>query len=386
MDHRHLPVTAPAPPADNRLAPRPGKSDAKPALGQEYCVHADHPRNVYWETTIACGLACQHCRAEANSHRHADELTGEQAKSLIESIAELGSMLILTGGDPMERPDLFELIDYARSLHVPVGITPSTTARLTEKVVHDFKAHGISAMGISLDGASAATHDSFRGFSGTFDHAQRALGWAADAKIPVQVNTTVTRNNIRELQAMFNLLAEQHVPPVKRWSLFSLVPTGRAQMTELPDAQQMEEVYAWLYSMGRRSPFHVGTVEAPMYRRYYMQQKLKEGESWESLLAQTPRTGFGIRDGNGVIFVSHLGQVLPSGFVPHTPLGNVKDKSLHTIYRDSPELAVLRDMDQLGGKCGSCEFRWICGGSRARAAAVTGDMMAAEPLCAHEPQ
>ncbi len=349
------------------------------------CTHATRPRNVYWETTISCSLACRHCRAEAIRYRDPQELNFEEGKKLIEDVASLGSMLILTGGDPMERSDLFELIDYARSLHVPVGITPSTTPRLKRETVQAFHQHGVSAMGISLDGAEASTHDAFRGFSGTFDRAREALTWAAEARIPVQINTTVTRQNIHELPALYELLKTEHAPPVKRWSLFLLVPTGRAQMTDLPDAEEMEEVYAWLYRKGGESPFHVGTVEAPMYRRYLMQQRLKAGESFGELLNVAARYGLGIRDGNGVIFVSHRGQILPSGFVPHTPLGNVKERSLVEVYRDSPELKVLRDMDQLQGKCGRCDFRWACGGSRARAAALTGNMMGEEPLCAYQP-
>lgn len=355
------------------------------AKGREQCSHAQKPRNVYWETTIACGLSCQHCRAEAIPARDPAELNTGEAQQLIDSVAELGSMLILTGGDPMERPDLFELIDYARSRHVPVGITPSTTPRLTYDAVRRFKEHGVAAMGISLDGASAEIHDAFRGFSGAFDQARRVLAWAAEFHIPVQVNSTVTGSNVGGLKDLFALLAEHHAPPVKRWSLFTLIPTGRAQMSELPTAEQMEEVYAWLYTMGRSSPFHVGTVEAPMYRRYFVQRRLEEGATWDELLEHSMRYGLGVRDGNGVIFVSHKGRVLPSGFVPHVPLGNVRERPLHEIYRSSPELAELRDMDRLGGKCGHCEYRWVCGGSRARAAAVTGDMMAQEPLCAYEP-
>jgi len=330
-------------------------------------------------------LACRHCRAEAIRCRDPEELSFEEGKKLIDDVAALGSMLILTGGDPMERPDLFELIDYARSRRVPVGITPSTTHRLTRETVQAFREHGVSAIGISIDGAQASTHDAFRGFSGTFERARETLRWAAQARIPVQINTTVTRQNIHELPALFELLRTEHVPPVKRWSLFLLVPTGRAQMTDVPDAEAMEQVYEWLYHSGRGSPFHVGTVEAPMYRRYFMQQRLKAGESFDELLGAAARHGLGIRDGNGVIFVSHRGQILPSGFVPLTPLGNVKEQSLLEVYRNSPELAQLRDVDQLQGKCGRCEFRWPCGGSRARAAALTGSMMGEEPLCAHQP-
>jgi radical SAM protein len=367
------------------LRQKEGPSSARSAPGKDVCVHANKPRNVYWETTIACSLACRHCRAEAIGCRDPEELTGSEAHRLIESVAELGSMLIFTGGDPMERPDLFELIEYAREQRVPVGVTPSTTPKLNENDVCRLADHGVAAMGVSLDGASAATHDVFRGFPGTFERARQVLGWAAKYKIPVQVNTTVTGSNIGELQAIYELLSTYHAPPVKRWSLFLLVPTGRAQMSDLPGAEHMEEVYAWLYSLGRNSPFHVGTIEAPMYRRYLVQQGLKEGSTWGEILSHSGRYGLGIRDGNGVVFVSHKGRVLPSGFVPHTPLGNVKETPLHELYRHAPDLAVLRDMDRLDGKCGRCEYRWVCGGSRARAAAVHGHMMAEEPLCAYEP-
>jgi radical SAM protein len=367
-------------------APAVASTPSRPrALGRQECTHARAPRNVYWETTIACGLACEHCRAEAQPTRSPHELAGAEARALIDSVRELGSMLILTGGDPLERPDLFELIDYARSLHVPVAVTPSTTARLTREVVLRFADHGVAALGMSIDGATAATHDAFRGFPGTFDRARQALGWAAEAGLPVQVNTTVSATNLGELEALYELLARDHAPPVKRWSLFLIVPTGRAGLGAVPDAAALEPLYGWLYEMSKSAPFHIGTVEGPQYRRYLVQRELSAGRSFPEVLRLSARLGLGVRDGNGVIFVSHTGDVLPSGFVPHTRLGNVRDVPLHLLYREAPALLELRDMDRLEGKCGACEFRWVCGGSRARAAAMTGSALGADPLCAYLP-
>ncbi len=357
-----------------------------PAPGAEQCTYGSSPRNVYWETTIACSLCCQHCRANAVTTRDPNELTGEQAHRLIDGVKALGSMLIFTGGDPLERPDLFDLIDYARSRHVPVAVTPSTTPRLTRDVVMRFAEHGVAAMGLSLDGAEPATHDSFRGIEGTFERARAALSWARQAQIPVQVNTTVTRSNISELPKLHELLSTSASPPVKRWSLFLLVPTGRAQTDELPDAEDLERLYEWMYSTAANSPFHIGTVEGPQYRRYFVKRRLSEGLPLEKVLSQAARFGLGVRDGNGVIFVSHRGEVLPSGFLPSASVGNVKDTPLDELYRSSPVLAELRDMDRLQGKCGVCEYRWVCGGSRARAAAVTGQLLGTDPLCGYEPE
>ncbi len=342
------------------------------------------PRNVYWETTIACDLACKHCRAHAVPARDPDELTLEQAKSLIDDVRTMGSLLVLTGGDPMKRPDLFELIAYARSVGQPIAVTPSTTPTLTRDVVRQFSELGVEAMGVSLDGPDAEVHDSFRGVPGTFDTSQRALVAAAEYGIPVQVNTTVCRFTYPHLKRLFEVL-KQHSPPVKRWSLFVLIPTGRGTALEAPTIAELKELFAWVYETARSAPFHMGTVEAPHYRRYYIQRRLEEGATWEELRKLGPRMGFGMRDGNGVIFVARNGDIYPAGFLPDPKLGNVKHDKLSVVYREHPALAELRDMDQLQGKCGQCEARWICGGSRARAYGMLGNAMQEEPLCDHQP-
>lgn len=348
------------------------------------CVYSAAPRNVYWEMTVACGLACQHCRASAIPDRDPLELTFEEACAMIRDIKAMGSMLILTGGDPMLRPDLFELIAYARSVGVPISITPSATPSLTREAVKRFKELGVAALGISLDAPTAELHDSFRGVPGTFARSLEILGWAREFRLPVQVNTTVTRGTLPELEDLYRLLCEQAVPPVRRWSLFLLVPVGRGVRLGLPSAEEVEALWGWVYQIAREAPFHVGTVEAPHYRRYWIERRLREGATLAELHRVARSAGLGVRDGNGVIFVSHRGEVYPAGFLPY-PVGSVRQRPLSEIYRHSPVLVALRDMNRLKGKCRQCPYRWACGGSRARAFAMTGDLFASDPLCAYEP-
>lgn len=365
----------------------PGPTPKASLVGSRFPGYVyDHaPRNVYWETTIACDLACEHCRANAIHDRDPLELTFEEGKALLDEIKRLGSMVILTGGDPMKRPDLFDLITYAREIKVPVSITPSTTPTLTQEGVQRFKELGVAAMGVSLDGPTEALHDAFRGVAGTFAHSANALAWAREARMPVQINSTVTAGTIGHLPDMYEYLKNHASPPVRRWSLFLLVPVGRGLALGMPSAHQIEELFEWAYETSQDAPFHIATVEAPHYRRYHIQRKLAEGMSEEEITRQGKRLSFGMRDGNGIIFVSHTGDVYPAGFLPNPLLGNVREQSLTEIYRTQPQLVALRDMDALQGKCGRCEFRWSCGGSRARAFAVTGSPMESDPYCAYEP-
>jgi radical SAM protein len=357
-------------------------------VGETYpgYIYQQAPRNVYWETTIACDLACKHCRADAIHERDALELQGEEAQALLRDIKSMGSMLILTGGDPMKRPDIFEIIEYAKEIGLAVSITPSTTPTVTRDVVKRLKELGIAAMGISLDGPTAELHDSFRGVEGTFVHSMNALGWAREFHIPVQINTTVTGETLPHLKAMYDLLSKEAAPPVRRWSLFLLIPVGRGSSLGIPKAEEVEDLFQWVYDTAKDAPFHISTVEAPHYRRYWIQRKLAEGTSVEEIQHSAMRMGFGVRDGNGVIFVSHQGQVYPAGFLPYPLLGNVRERPLSEIYRQTPALEQLRNMDQLQGKCGVCEFRWACGGSRARAYSMTGDTLGSDPFCAYEPE
>jgi len=336
--------------------------------------------------TIACDLVCHHCRADAIPYRDPLELTTEEGKALMRDVKAMGSMVILTGGDPIKRQDLFQLIAYAREIGLPLGITPSTTPTLTRDAVRRFRELGVAAMGVSLDGPTPEVHDTFRGVPGTFEHSMKVLEWAREFHLPVQVNTTVTRETLPHLSALYRLLEQGASPPVRRWSLFLLVPVGRGAVLGIPSAEEVEELFAWVYAISNQAPFHVSTVEAPHYRRYWIERKLEEGMLLEEIQRRGKSMGFGIRDGNGVIFVSHKGEVYPAGFLPHPLLGNVREKPLSEIYRNSPDLMVLRDMDQLKGNCGRCEFRWVCGGSRARAYAATGNYLGSDPLCVYEPK
>jgi radical SAM protein len=343
------------------------------------------PRNVYWETTIACQLACKHCRAEAIACRAPDELSTEEGYRLIDSVKQLGSMLVLTGGDPLERKDLLDLVRYARGQHVPVAVTPSTTSTLTHDIVATLKELGITTLGVSLDGPNATIHDEFRGVRGTFEHSMNALRWARELEVPVQINTTVTRFTRPHLEALYRLLADTASPPVRRWSLFLLIPTGRGAALGALDATEVDDLFHFAYATSRQAPFHVSTVEAPHYRRYWLEQQQAAGISKEELVQQGGRMGFGIRDGNGVIFVARNGDVFPAGFLPHPKLGNVRVTPLEDLYRTAPALAQLRQMDQLTGKCGRCQYRWVCGGSRARAYATTHDLLGDDPTCTYVP-
>ncbi len=335
------------------------------------------PQNVYWEVTRACDLVCQHCRADAQVHRHPEELTFEEGKALLRDIATLGSLLIFTGGDPLKRPDLLDLMAYARELRIPFGITPSTTPLLTRSVIEDFKAVGVMALGLSLDGPTPEIHDTFRGFEGAFDRALEVLGWAEEVGLPVQVNTTVTARNIHRIPDMLPLLS-RFPRAVRRWSLFVLIPVGRGVALGMPDPEDLDALLDWTDRVRDQAPFHIRTVEAPHYRVRLARtlQTLPDEVRARRLRA----IGAGIRDGNGVIFVSHTGDVHPSGFLP-VVLGNVRERPLSAIYRESPVLQVLRDPDRFGGRCGRCRYRYLCGGSRARAWGVHGDMLAEDPLC-----
>jgi len=348
-------------------------------------TYGDAPVNVYWEMTVACDLACRHCRADSLSRRDPQELTTEEGFALMREVKALGSHLVLTGGDPLKRPDVFELIAYGRSIGVPIAITPAVTPLLTEEVVRRLKTAGVATMGMSLDGPSAAAHDGFRQIDGTFDMSLRALGWARDVGMPVQINTTVTRDTLALVPQMFDLLKERCAPPVRRWSLFVLIPVGRGLMLGSPSAREIEDLFAWVYEHAQHAPFHVSTVEAPHYRRYWMQRRLAEGATLEEVEKRGRMMGFGIRDGSGIVFVSHVGDVFPAGFLPFPKVGNVREAPLSELYRTAPGLTALRVMDNLQGRCGRCEYRHLCGGSRARAWAATGDVMASDPLCLHEP-
>ena len=339
------------------------------------------PMLVIWEMTQACDLKCTHCRADSRPHRHPLELSTAEAFHLIDQIAAMHvPLFVLTGGDPLKRPDLLPIVQYAARKKVHTSLTPSVTPLLVRDRVLELKQSGLMRLALSLDGSTAELHDGLRGVAGSYHRTLEAVGWCHEAGLPVQINTTVSRRNIADLENMIELLTSLKVV---LWSVFFLVPTGRAQFRDLLSPDQHEKVFAKLHAASKRVKFHIKTTEGQHYRRYVLQQKAEESESRDQadLIAHAPN---GVNDGKGFAFVSHTGEVYPSGFLPFSA-GNILWEPLAQIYQHSGLFRSLRDSSQLKGKCGKCDYKDLCGGSRARAYAVSGDPLAEEPCCAYMP-
>jgi AdoMet-dependent heme synthase len=324
-----------------------------------------------------------HCRASAQSERNPQELTTEQGYRLLDQIRSFGEpLMVFTGGDPLKRPDLYDLIRYSVKIGLRTNVTPSATPLLTAEAIDGFKAAGIARMALSLDGPDAASHDDFRGIPGTFDRAMFALRYARDIGVDTQLQTTITRRNMGRLPEMAELAKEVRT---KMWSLFFLIVTGRALENDDLKAEEYEKVFEFMYELSKTAPFGVKTTEAMHYRRYVAQRikaehGLTENESAKGVAWRTA----GVSDGKGFVFVSHQGEIYPSGFLPVSG-GNVLRDSLTQVYRESPLFRSLRDTSQREGKCGICEYQKICGGSRSRAYATTGNYLAEDPNCIYQP-
>ncbi len=348
-----------------------------------------NPLMFYYEVTMACDLICKHCRASAQSDPDPDELTHEQSIALIDQILTFPRppILVTTGGDPLKRPDLFELIRYATGHGLQVALTPSATPLATLDAFQEAKEAGVRRLGISLDGPEAKTHDAFRGWEGSFDRTLEMLANARKLGMGVQVNTTITRRNFQMIDAMAELLADQGIA---MWSVFFLIPVGRGIEEQRISAQECEDVFAQLWQHSKRQPFSIKTTEAPHYRRYVMQQggdplaepanKAGGGHG----RGRGHRAPLGVGDGKGVMFVSHRGEIYPAGFLPLV-CGRFPEDSVVDVYQNHPTFTSLRRPEAFLGKCGVCEYSHTCGGSRARAYAVTGDPLASEPDCVYEP-
>ena len=326
------------------------------------------PLRVYWEVTRACDLACRHCRAEAVAGRHPAELSTHEAHRVLKGLASCDAPLphvVFTGGDPFKRPDLFDLIDGARDLGLGVSVSPSATPLVTPEAIRRLHDAGVEAISLSLDGSTAERHDAFRGVSGTFARTLTAARMAAAVALPFQINTLVARQTLDDLSAIYDLARELGAA---RWSLFFLVQVGRGTVLQPISPEECERLMGWLAGLPRGHPL-VTTTEAPHYRRVVFEQTGHRGGH-----------GAGIRDGNGIMFISHTGDIYPSGFLPLVA-GNVRTEDPLTTYRESELFRRLRDADRFQGRCGSCEFNWECGGSRARAFAASGDPFGGDPLC-----
>jgi radical SAM protein len=343
------------------------------------------PLNIYWEMTQACALACRHCRAEAMNCANPLELSFTEGVELLRQIPEFGDplpQLILTGGDPLKRTDLYELIDEARRLRIGVSITPAATPALTRETLVKLLQHGVEGLGLSLDGSTAQRHDSIRGVPGTFARTMLAMRWAQELEIPLQVNTLASAETAGDAPEIYELLKPYGIA---RWSLFFLISVGRGKVLQPLSPEKGEGLMRWVYETSRHSPFIVATTEAPSYRRVALECMREEGLNGEQIKRSGAYRGFGIRDGHGILFVSNTGDICPAGFLPLVA-GNVRTDRVADVYRDSALFRSLRQPSYFQGPCGYCEYHALCGGSRARAYATTGDPLASDPLCAYEPR
>lgn len=480
-------------------APSTGESQTLPALQGERTGKPDFgsvdfnkaPFIVIWEVTRACDLKCVHCRAEAIVQRHPLELSFKEGCKLIDQIREFGKPLfVITGGDPLKRPDIYDLIKYGDQKGLRVALTPSGTQLMQPAVIKKFKTSGLSRLAVSLDGSCKEIHDTFRKVDGSFDWTVESIKEARRCDIPVQINTTICKHNIKDVKAIAELLGTLDIA---LWSVFFLVPTGRGLRNDIVSAREHEEVFNQLYDLSKVMTYDIKTTAAQHYRRVVVQRRRAEiaelvaqgktqeeaarivqlnsvpraivnnnyepggwsskergmgaeakgappratGEDAAALKAKIERmraagapefvvakleaqlysaegksadgssapiefltrqdtaradaaldigrASKGVNDGNGFVFIDHIGLVYPSGFLPFV-VGDVRKQSLVDIYRDSPIMKQLRDYPTLKGKCGWCDFRDICGGSRSRAFGITGDFLASEPYCSYFPQ
>jgi radical SAM protein len=350
------------------------------------------PYLVLWELTRACALACRHCRAEAMCHPDSNELTTDEAFKVLNDLREFGKpLIILTGGDPVQKKDLFAIIARARNLGFTVAITPSATPSTTQEVVQNLKQAGITRLAISLDGMNAADHDNFRGVVGSFDKTIEIINWAQEASLPVQINTTIFRENHASFEQFSDLISS--INPIL-WSVFFLVPTGRATQELQISPGEAELVLRKMVHLSRTKNFDIKSTAAPQFRRVLLQKSntnapqdkalatAKDMEFPSQMRLGTLRAYQSVNDGKGLLFISHTGDIYPSGFLPLTA-GNVRTNSPSKIYREHELFVKLRNSEALKGKCGRCRYRKLCGGSRARAYASHGDYLAEDPLCAY---
>jgi radical SAM protein len=346
----------------------------------------DHPLLAIWEVTQACDLVCQHCRACATPRRNPAELDTREGKKLLDQIAEMGTPLtVITGGDPTKRPDLVELVRHGTQRGMIMALTPSGTELMTAEVLDELREAGLRRVAVSVDGPDATTHDRFRGVPGSFDHSMRILKDARSFGLERQINFTLSRLSIDKLDAMAMLAEEVGVALL---SVFVVIPTGRATEHLTLSADEVERALERLAEISRTAPYQVKTTGAPQFRRILLEAHAKRGSVLgvhQNIDARGEvKSTRGINDGNGFVFVSHVGDVYPSGFLP-IRAGNVRLQSLPSIYRSSRLFQRLRDTSLVEGKCGACAFKYACGGSRARAYAMTGNELAADPGCSYVP-
>lgn len=382
----------------------PPRAAAERQLHDRHMREADFdlaPFTIAWEVTRACAFACVHCRADAQHTRDPNELTTEEGFRLLERFKTFGRpIIVFTGGDPMMRRDLFDLIRHATELGLRASLTPTATALPTVERLKQAMDAGVRRIALSLDAPSPEVHDAFRQVPGSWARTMQILRNAQSVGLSAQINTTVTRHNVHLLPEMVQFVEE--VGAVQ-WSVFFLVPTGRGQIADMISPQEHEAVFHWLFDLSQRGTFDIKATAAPMYRRVAIERKRQlpspSGTSKERAGREEKISfqgaGFqyadglnrpvkGVNDGRGFLFISHLGEIMPSGFLP-VSAGNVRTADVVDVYRNHPMFKALRDPDQLKGKCRVCDYRVVCGGQRGRAYAITGDYLETDPACLYQP-
>ncbi len=355
------------------------------------------PFLVIWETTRSCGLACQHCRASAILKRDPGELTTAEGRDVLTQVAAMGTPIcILSGGDPLNRIDLEELVRHGKREGLRMGTIPAATPNLTRARIQGLKDAGLDQLAFSLDAPTALLHDQFRGVPGSFAKTMEGIGFAHDVGLPLQINTCFAAWNIDSLEEMIQLVSRLGIV---FWEVFFLVPMGRGQAMKGVTSEQFEMAFDRLYRLNDEASFIVKITEAPHYRRFVVQREKSLGKSSEAASAHIqhvlarPRGVQGsmgmspqaVNAGKGFMFIDHLGAICPSGFLP-IQAGHVRTHRLAEVYRNTLLFQDLRNPALLKGRCGVCEFGSMCGGSRARAYAMTGDYLAEEPFCAYVPK
>lgn len=345
---------------------------------------------VMWELTRACRLNCVHCPIGAQQKRSPLELSTYEAYKTIDQVVALRpDEFILTGGDLLERADIFQLIDYARRRSLKTTATVTVSSNLTGAAVGKIKHNGADRIAIALDGAVPEQHDAERGISGQFGATLLALRWARTAEIGIEVNTLLSRRNMLDLPRMAELLGDIGI---ERWNIYVMVPIGHPKQSDMLNGEEVEAAFGALFDLSQRTSFSIRTFEAPHYRRFLLEQTARARretldryfDSHDAQIVLREPNVMRAAAGDDVVFISHTGEVSASPLLPLTA-GNVRYQPLGMVYRTAEMFAAIRDKSNLKGKCLRCEFRNICGGSRARAFAMTGDVFAADPLCAYQP-
>jgi AdoMet-dependent heme synthase len=337
-----------------------------------------HLRRVYWETTAGCNLRCIHCRRiDVLDKPDPNELTTSQGKALIDELAAFGRpVLVFSGGEPLVRPDIFDLAAYAKEKGLPMALATNGTLA-DPSMAQRMKKVGIDYTSVSLDGSQAVTHNKFRG-DGAFEKALEGMRHMQDAGIKVQINLTVTKMNLKEVPAIYDLARQRGAMALY---LFLLVPVGcgvEIAKDQMLSSAEVEEWLKWVVLKNQEGPLHIKVICAPMY--YRVEDEVGAG-SHPRPPSESRR---GCLAGLHMCFITHKGDVYPCGYLPLSA-GNLREKALRDIWDQSPLFRGLRDTSLLTGRCGVCDYKDVCGGCRARGFYASGSLLAEEPACVYTP-